>query len=600
MYYNLRKRKADVLSSKITKISHNEILSKDYMCATDSKYIILNDPVQLAYKIYNINSIDDFINYHLCNFLDKTNLKNKSYQSDKLKNIDLFKNGIDYEKEIISDIIDKIKIGNYRYKQITYDEPLDYRSRLKYNETLNLIKEDYDVIFSGLLVCDKKKIFGIPDIIIKKKLLNELYTVNFPNSVNSLSNEYCIVDIKYSNLILCSDGLTIRNTNTAKAYKAQISVYNYLLNVNLNINNSVSFIICKSEINSELKHKLVLIDYDNNDILYKYENQKYDLVYKYFSNKRRKLVPNNIIKLLKNNLNINDKVVPSKLNKYHYPNMKCTILSSTDKIKRYHANLLKEITLLWGLDYKTRELLHKNNIYTWCKITDAEVDKYVSENKNMIVKNIININRSDEKINWDLPDKLSILNDYLNNDDYHNLYIDFETITDSKYSNEIFMIGIYMSNTYINFTRNDISDNINLLDDFVNFLNTLDKSKKIRLYYWSSFEKSLMDKKGNINLDIIYIDLLLLFRDPLYPITIKGAYNYSLKSIANALYDNKLLNKIWNTESTNGLEAMNMAVEYYKTGEENLIKDIYEYNKIDCKIMYDIICCLKKYFTPKD
>ena len=49
------------------------------------------------------------------------------------------------------------------------------------------------------------------------------------------------------------------------------------------------------------------------------------------------------------------------------------------------------------------------------------------------------------------------------------------------------------------------------------------------------------------------------------PIVIKNALSYSLKSVAKALYKNKLITTIWPTDSncSDGLNAMMMAIELY-------------------------------------
>ena len=86
------------------------------------------------------------------------------------------------------------------------------------------------------------------------------------------------------------------------------------------------------------------------------------------------------------------------------------------------------------------------------------------------------------------------------------------------------------------------------------------------------------------------------------PITVKGALDYSLKSITKALYKNKLITTIWNSKSpcANGLNAMLLAHKCYDIKESgNLVskmstmKEIEKYNEVDCKSMWDIIRYLR-------
>ena len=49
-------------------------------------------------------------------------------------------------------------------------------------------------------------------------------------------------------------------------------------------------------------------------------------------------------------------------------------------------------------------------------------------------------------------------------------------------------------------------------------------------------------------------------------ISVKGCFNYSLKSVARAMYDNSMIDTLWDKDNvcSNGLNAMYYANEYYK------------------------------------
>ena len=81
-------------------------------------------------------------------------------------------------------------------------------------------------------------------------------------------------------------------------------------------------------------------------------------------------------------------------------------------------------------------------------------------------------------------------------------------------------------------------------------------------------------------------------------ITVKGSFNYSLKSIARSMYDNNMIDTCWDKDSvcSNGLNAMYYAYKIYKNDYNNDIMDsIINYNEIDCKVMYEIL----KYIRTK-
>ena len=95
------------------------------------------------------------------------------------------------------------------------------------------------------------------------------------------------------------------------------------------------------------------------------------------------------------------------------------------------------------------------------------------------------------------------------------------------------------------------------------------------------------------------IDLYQVFINE--PIVIKGALNYSLKSIAKAMFESSLIKTIWDTSCScaNGLNAMLLAYQVYNNKDLNprkdsIMKEIGKYNEIDCKCLWEIIMYLRK------
>lgn len=87
-----------------------------------------------------------------------------------------------------------------------------------------------------------------------------------------------------------------------------------------------------------------------------------------------------------------------------------------------------------------------------------------------------------------------------------------------------------------------------------------------------------------------WFDLQEYFQDNL--ITIKGCYNFKLKSICKALYHHKLIDTKWNDDITNGLDCSVDALEQYLDGHD--FTEVLKYNEYDCKGMWEIIRLLAK------
>ena len=100
--------------------------------------------------------------------------------------------------------------------------------------------------------------------------------------------------------------------------------------------------------------------------------------------------------------------------------------------------------------------------------------------------------------------------------------------------------------------------------------------------------------------EYILIDLLDHFR--LEPIIVQGVFQFGLKSIGKALYNNGLINTTWNNNNDNGLDAMIKFKEICKKTKKIPlkryleIKDIIDYNHIDCKVLQEIYSLLKKHY----
>ena len=153
------------------------------------------------------------------------------------------------------------------------------------------------------------------------------------------------------------------------------------------------------------------------------------------------------------------------------------------------------------------------------------------------------------------------------------------------------------------------------LEKTINSIKSVNKLKNNEMAFviWSQFEISVMKHFNKLNLygrgkfysdkdynahlfGITIIDLMKVLADNNNPVGIKGAFDCSLKSIANGLHSNGLLteSQIWNSDNiVNGFDAMYYALWYYSDKTNEKYKKIFEkiknYNNTDCTIMADII-----------
>ena len=108
---------------------------------------------------------------------------------------------------------------------------------------------------------------------------------------------------------------------------------------------------------------------------------------------------------------------------------------------------------------------------------------------------------------------------------------------------------------------------------------------------WKEWEKT-----------ILWTDMHYVFLHE--PVVVKGALNFKLKSIGNAMHKLGLFDTHWDNEGpSDGLDAMISAINLYKKRketqdmshieEDKLMIDIAKYNEIDCKIIWEIVNYLR-------
>lgn len=511
---------------------------------------------------------------------------------------------------IITDMGNKFEEKVYEYLKKKYPrDTIDLSNGLfdinESGNTLAAIKKGYPLIFQGTVYDRHTNIGGVTDIIILGSWLTKLFGI-IPPSVD----KYYVIDIKWSKINLCADGVHIRNSGRMPSYKGQLLIYTFALNSMQNTKEcDIAYVLAKSyNICSKNKgntitncfKKLGVIDFTDRDNQYVNETR---LAIEWLRNVRKNGRKWDVLS--------DDRLLPNMKNKYD---------GSYHKIKTDIAEKKCDVTLLWNVSVKNRDIGFKNGIRSYSQTGCSSELLGIKNGYSPIINNIIKINNDSTKdiIN---PKKLC---GYLPIDckDIVEFYIDFETVNssflenqkinihDSKTETRIFMIGVgyYKNKKWIHstFTMDKFGykgENI-VVDSFIKFIKNIlsgNKKNKARFYYWSHIECTLIRKNSenrkNIYSEFIkemeWIDLLDVFKSG--AIVVKGAKNYSLKEIAKNMYDNGLIKTTWdNNKVSNGFDALTTAGRIYGgnlncRGKKNLIDDVKKYNEVDCKVLWDIV-----------
>lgn len=559
-------------------------LADDYVSASSIHNYILNDTLVDWLKMYTP--------------VDKTE---SNYILDQ---------GVKFENKVIEIIRSKLDptesfVQVYKNPEYTEYTPKD---DYLYKKTLDLMAKKTGIIYQGVLHGnDSFKFFGSPDIIIRTDILNKLFSKN----KNESENTYSIIDIKFCTLHLNANGETLCNSGRMPANKAQVMIYNKLLKI-AGVTSDKCFVLgrgyeyTKNKVNyksSSFLDRLGVIYTNGCD---SFLNTKIEEGYKWLVD----------LKTEGSKWSIDP---PSR--KELYPNM--CIKYDFIKEKKDLANKNSEITLLWNISTKHRDLCHSKDIF---RLDDPRLNTDVMElpdtERSKIIQKMIDFNQN--KI---FPDSLVIPNKVSDKFDWSKkkveFYIDFETFSNifdpmDKMPNKggleiVFMIGLVVvgvncGREYYNFRVNEVSktEETRIFKEMHKKIDEILKINKCNydetcFYHWGNIEKNIYNKLIDEDPDlreINFIDLNKIFQNE--PILIKGVYDFGLKSVGTALIDLGLIEcKSWisDTETigiSNGLEAMVEAYKLYTTSsltdkKSQLFDKIIEYNEIDCEIMYKIV-----------
>jgi len=626
-------------SENIYPKKNNHKIDHLWISASKTRNFLMDDPI-LDYLEYNkINEPEDL---NIDNNIRKRKYNQHSSPVLEPKNNDNFlstilSNGIIFEDDIIKKLLDKysndivtiMDIKSFdQYVQINIKDPVFFEM------TFEMMKKGVPIIYQAVLHDPDNRTYGLPDLLIRGDYINKIFNAEIDiwtlkiDSINQYP--YYVVDIKNSNIHLAAGSDMILNYNGCKPYKGQIAIYHRIISKLQQFDTGRGFILASKwsrklgSSNYQCSNpfeRLGIIDFAEKDSHYLLQiNEATSWL--------------RLIKDPNNNLNCLEPNNPNL-----YPNMSSNSDGKYRKVKKFLANKNHEITSIWMCGPKQRNNALKAGISKWSNGKLNSKILGINGKNAKIIDLMLKINRKKSKKIDEIIYPKKITSNYNNwrNRKKMAFYIDFETINTATFEGNkifediqinnpncndlIFMIGIgYSINSkwdYKCLIADDLTDDsqMKLINQMIKYIKKIhsehnyknDKLENINIYHWSNFEPNILNKlsdKYKIKIPKYnWTDLLKIFHDE--PIIIKGAFNFSLKTIGKALYDLNLIKTIWddNIDIKNGLDAMYHAYQIYSENCDNSniknnkeMLDIKNYNYIDCKIMWDILNALAKHF----
>lgn len=599
-------------------------LGSEWVPASRTRNAVLQDHCLDYFNLYNINDINDTPKKR------RRTSSNTQHRLDELEECDSFheflmNRGIRFEK----DIVDKLK-SRFPNKWIQIAESYEASYKAKCKETFEAMLRGIPLIFQAIIHNPKNKTFGSLDLLVREDYINKIFhqkilskedeQIEAPN-LHPLNHHYRAIDIKSSKLHMRVDGKLLQNYQNIKPFKAQLQIYNEGLGVMQGYTPPHAYILGNGWEYSQSRNRKKY-SFKNDDpfdtvgvIDFQIEDRQYNDITNDAVNWYRLVLNSNN---MTHNPISNVELYPNMCNKYDAP---------YHKVKEQLSNKINEITSIWFCGVSNREIAFANGITKWsdphCCANTLGINGEFTKTR---VDAILNTNR-DTSTQVVFPSKIK--NNYRNwkSDKILSIFVDFETIgnmvlssnyvTKQDYDNDfIFMIGIGHIDSngewvYKNITVSELTsrEEKRVMDEYSDYIYSLmlkfnDFSPNI--YHWSSAERILFEKTNNKYNNrwksLPFLDFFEIIKEE--PITVKGSKNFALKSIAKAMYKHGLIKTTWRENRIgDGEQAMFHAwkiyLQCYKDRKNpcntEIMKQIIDYNEVDCKTMYEIIDYLRKH-----
>jgi hypothetical protein len=477
-------------------------------------------------------------------------------------------------------------------------------------ETEALIKSGVSAIYQGYLINSDTQTGGRPDLIIRNDVLHQLCECP-PEDVGT-DRHYRVVDIKFTSLDLNVKGFVGNGSDRRR--KAQLYVYNRALASLQGYFPPVAYLISRgTKIREEridnCLHKLAPALMTDTDVAEGVESAVHWIRRVRRDGATWNVLPEPDIEELR----------PNAGNEQDWP---------WHLAKKEILDQLHDLTSLWQVTPKRRPQAIARGVSRWddpnCHSSLFDLSEKMSRTLQRIIESQAPSSPSLS------PDRISTEREVWHPKPTVEFYVDFETVSsvDDKFDllpqaggqPLIFMIGCGHEHDgewkFKCFTTDRLTepDEAGIIDAWIDHMVTVAASFNVEnptVYHWSHAERSSLTTAFNAARvrhpknkwpEPNWYDFLNKVMKP-EPVTVKGSLAFGLKSVAKAMANNDMITTRWADGPTDGLGAMVGAWRCDAKAEANgcrlidieLMKQIRDYNEVDCKVMWEAIMYLRKH-----
>lgn len=513
------------------------------------------------------------------------------------------KEGIIFENKIYSEIRrnfpeDFIEIaGKNESFNPSFENIKEYHKK-----TERAIKNEIPIIIQAPLCSKHEKstkngkylLFGVSDIIIRNDYLPKLIK-NYDCDEKIDKSSYSIIEIKNKTFNFLKNGKRIGNNPLTNTYKVQTLIYSSILSEILKHQPKNAFLLGNSYVSYKNK----------NDVNGPLENIVSVNFEKEINIHEIMIESINTSLFIDNNI---DKLGEEPHNHGFLPNIKYE--------REFGFN--KDLTKIWRVTDEMRKNAVGNGKYFDYTHNQATISNlsnnrgitdYTKYSEKMLsINDILLMNQTSK---YRCIFKKSFYEKIMKiKNGATQLFVDFET------SNNIYLIGVGRYSemeerekkrkrnnkngrwTYKTFIANSLDDESEriMVKDFEKYVNRIKKYSSVTFFHWGRAEIYWLEKynkkhergkfpiNGNEWIDLC--DMMIS-----NSVVIRGMINFKLKTVANAMVENKLIDmELWNDDFDNGYLVCQMANSYYENKKlKNKINKIKDYNELDCRTLFEIL-----------
>jgi hypothetical protein len=492
-------------------------------------------------------------------------------------------------------------------------------------DTLEAMAAGHPVIHQGVLHDAATQTYGAPDFLVRSDALAEL----FPGALSldalvagapalDARYHYVVVDAKFTTLHLLASGF-VGNSGSSPAYKGQLFIYNRALGNIQGYTPETAFLLGRGweqTKKGETARKVSAFDRLGPVVMDAAQGAYVDAAVDWVRRVRRE--------------GAEWEVLPEPSVPELYPDATNTSDFPWHGAKSLIAKELDELTMLWWVGAEKRDAVLRKGITRWTdpRIT-PELLGVTGERTQPTLQAIIDVQRDDGGPVM-RPATVTAAQEEWRTAPAMEFFVDFETVSNlnddlAKFPEQngqplIYMIGcghvqdgewVFRTFTTPRLTEADEAETI---DAWISHMGETAKSaggdEPGRVIHWSFAEPvnyqfaydSARKRHPNKGWpELAWFDLWdRVFKAE--PIVLRGALSFGLKAVAKTAYGHGLIETSWGESKVDGLGAMvgawwcdtEAATQGVSMRDLDLMKEIEEYNEVDCKVMMELLYHLRE------